>query len=262
MEGLESDVVLENPTNNGVRCRDCEQHLREAQVLQVSLLPSAPLAEHSFEFAFRYSPFFEVSGDFADFFRLPNGFVGLYMGDVVGKGLPAALYGALVMGALRGIHKTGTATARVLSLLNERLLQRPMTGRFCSTLYAVFDPITRTLQFSNAGLPRPLLVSKSSCQPLGEGGLPSGMFPNATYEEHTAQLFPGDSVLFATDGVHELCNAEGIEFGEGKILETWDRCRHRSAGESLEYLFESLKQFSSRAGQHDDVTVVVLRVPQ
>jgi len=252
-----TSVAVESP-----RCRDCEQHLREAQILQSSLLPTGSLADHSFEFAFRYSPFSEVGGDFADFFRLPDGLVGLYLGDVVGKGLPAAMYGALVMGTLRGIHKTGTATARVLSLLNERLMQRPLNGRFCSTLYAIFDPATRVLEFSNAGLPRPLLVSKAICQPLGEGGFPSGMFPNAAYDKHTAQLSTGESVLFATDGVHELCDADGTEFGEAQILETWDRCRDRSAGESLQYLFDSLRQFSNRSGQHDDVTVVVLRVPQ
>ena len=115
-------------------------------------------------------PFSEVGGDFLDFFRLPDGFIGIYLGDVVGKGLPAAMYAALVTGTLRGIHKTGTDTASVLARLNERLLQRPLPGRFCSTLYALFNPATRELIFSNAGMPMPLLVSGTACQQLGEGG--------------------------------------------------------------------------------------------
>ena len=81
-----------------------------------------------------------MGGDFADFFQLPDGQIGIYVGDVVGKGLPAAMYAALVMGMLRGIHKTGEDTATALALLNERLLVRPVAGRYAATLYAVFDP--------------------------------------------------------------------------------------------------------------------------
>ena len=123
------------------------------------MVPTRGLRNESVEIAFRFTPFSDVGGDFADFFDLPNGFVGVYLGDVVGKGLPAAMYGALVMGTLRGIHKTGTDTAKVLTLLNERLVQRPLPGRFCSTLYALFNPATRELIFSNAGMPLPLLAS-------------------------------------------------------------------------------------------------------
>ena len=79
--------------------------MREARIIQSSLMPTAPLCDYSIEIAFRFTPFFEVGGDFVDFLRLPDGLVGLYLGDVVGKGLPATMYGALVMGTLRGIHK-------------------------------------------------------------------------------------------------------------------------------------------------------------
>ena len=84
-----------------------------------------------------------VGGDFADFFTLPDGQVGLYLGDVVGKGLSAALYAALVMGLLRGIHKDGNEPGRALTLLNKRMLVRPVVGRFAVTLYATFDPASR-----------------------------------------------------------------------------------------------------------------------
>ncbi|HMK29273.1 MAG TPA: PP2C family protein-serine/threonine phosphatase [Terriglobales bacterium] len=262
METLESSPAIADSPAEGTRCFCCEQYLREAQLLQSSLLPAGPLAEDAVELAYRFSPFSEVSGDFADFFCLPDGRIGLYLGDVVGKGLPAAMYGALVMGALRGIHKTGTSASRVLALLNERLMQRPLNGRLCSTLYAAYDPVSRILEFSNAGVPRPLLVSANGCRPLGEGGLPSGMFPGAIYDRHITRLSPGDSVLFATDGVHELRNAEDVEFGEGHVIQAWASCRQRSAHESVNFLFDCLQQFSGPDGQHDDVTVVVLRVPQ
>ena len=150
----------------------CQEHAREAKLIQSSLLPTKGLCHEAVEIAFRFMPFSEVGGDFVDFFGLPDGFIGIYLGDVVGKGLPAAMYAALVTGTLRGIHKSGTDTASVLARLNERLLQRPIRGRFCSTLYALFDPATRELIFSNAGMPLPLLVSGIACRQLGEGGLP------------------------------------------------------------------------------------------
>src|ERR1700756_5081138 len=101
----------------------CLEHLQEAELIQSSLLPAGPLQDPSIDIDFRFTPFWEVGGDFTDFFRLPNGMIGLYLGDVVGKGLPATLYSALVMGTLRGAHKT------------------------------VFDPASRTLTFSKQDYP-------------------------------------------------------------------------------------------------------------
>jgi phosphoserine phosphatase RsbU/P len=240
--------------------RVCEDHMREACLIQYSLLPTACLLDRCIEIAFRFNPFFQVGGDFVDFFRLPDGLIGLYLGDVVGKGLSATMYGALVMGVLRGIHKSDTDTGTVLSLLNERLLQRPLPGRFCSTLYAVFDPSTRTLAFSNAGLPFPLHASATQCQHLGQGGLPSGLVASATYDQHIVQLSPGDAVLFATDGLHESLNPEGIEFCSTRMPELWAQCQLKSATDSLDHLFDGLQAFSNGTLPHDDITAVVLKV--
>ncbi|MFZ0862528.1 MAG: PP2C family protein-serine/threonine phosphatase [Candidatus Sulfotelmatobacter sp.] len=257
----ESRPELEMPPCGRI-CEDriCEDHIREARLIQSSLIPTATLRDQSIEIAFRFTPFFQVGGDFVDFFRLPDGLIGLYIGDVVGKGLPATMYGALVMGILRGIHKSGTETGAVLSLLNQRLLQRPLPGRFCSTLYAVFDPSTRMLAISNAGLPFPLHASAAKCQPLGQGGLPSGLLASATYDQHTVQLSPGDTVLFATDGLHESLNPEGIEFSSTCMPELWAQCQHKSATESLDHLFDGLQNFSNGIPPHDDITAVVLKV--
>jgi sigma-B regulation protein RsbU (phosphoserine phosphatase) len=240
--------------------RICDEHTREAKIIQTSLLPTAMLCHESVEIAFRFIPFADVGGDFADFFRLPDGFIGIYLGDVVGKGLPAAMFAALVMGTLRGIHKTGTDTADALFRLNERLLQRPIEGRFCSTLYALFNPATRELIFSNAGMPLPLLVSGAACRPLGEGGFPSGMFRGVTYGRHVVQLSPGDCVLFASDGLHELRNGEGVEFCTSQIEEVWAQCRHKSATESVNFVFDRQLAFSNGTAPHDDITAVVLKV--
>jgi|SRR5579872_34031 len=237
----------------------CEEYRREARSVQNSLLPSRNLATKVVEIAFRYGPFAEVGGDFADFFVLDDGLIGLYVGDVVGKGLPAALYAGLVMGTLRGIHKTGIDTASVLTLLNDRLLVRPVPNRFSATLYARFDPQTDQLTFSNAGLPYPILLTKHECKRLGDGGFPSGMFPKASYGLHSIQMSPGDAILIATDGLHELCNPQGIEFSTGRLIEIWSQCAGKSAEDSVKFLFDALGAYSD-TGPQDDVTAIVLKV--
>jgi sigma-B regulation protein RsbU (phosphoserine phosphatase) len=254
-------LMASKPVTQTSSCsRISDEHEREAKLIQSCLVPTSGLRNQSVEIAFRFTPFSEVGGDFADFFQLPNGFVGVYLGDVVGKGLPAAMYGALVMGALRGIHKTGTNTAEFLNLLNDRLLQRPLAGRFCSTLYALFNPATHELILSNAGMPLPLLASRGSCRQLGEGGLPSGLLSGATYVQHVVKLEPGDCVLFASDGLHESRNSEGVEFASAGMDGVWAQCRYKSGAESVDFVFDRQLAFSQGTPPHDDITAVVLKV--
>ncbi len=239
----------------------CNAEKDEAREIQNSLLPSGTLRNAAIEIAYRFSPYGEVGGDFADFFTLPNGTIALYIGDVVGKGLAAAMYAALVMGMLRGINKTGEQTSTVLAVLNKRLLVRPVHGRFATTLYAVYDPVCRELAFSNAGMPYPLRASEAGCHQLKEGGLPSGMFPNTAYNTHRVSLTPGDSVLFATDGLHELRGDSGDDFGWSRMAEIWGACRQATADESLQWLLHGAKDFAVGGIQHDDITVVALKIP-
>ena len=251
-------AVTEEATDTSLYESDKEA----AREIQHSLVPAGNLRMPGAEMAFRFSPFAEVGGDFLDFFSLPNGLIGLYIGDVVGKGLAAAMYAALVMGTLRGINKTGEDTPEVLALLNKRLLVRPIRGRYCATIYALFDPLTRQLTFSNAGMPHPVLISNGRFSQLGEGGVPSGIFSGTSYDKYTVRLAPGDSVLFATDGLHELRNHRDEDFGWDRLGELWSACARKSADESLDYLFAGAKSFSDTLGQHDDITAVALTVPQ
>jgi len=235
----------------------------EARQIQLSLLPQGALITKSVEVAYRFEPYAGVGGDFADFFELPNGHVGIYLGDVTGKGLSAAMYAALVMGTLRGTHKTSTDTALVLGQLNQRLLVRPVVGRYAATLYAVYNATTSELTFSNAGLPFPLLSSAGRCHRLGQGGLPTGLFRPSSYECHRVPLQPGDAVLFATDGLTEQRDRHDNDFSWERLAEIWAKCAAQSAEEALDFVFEEAAQFSSRGrAAQDDITAIVLKVPQ
>jgi phosphoserine phosphatase RsbU/P len=175
--------------------------------------------------------------------------------------LSAAMYASLVMGMMRGINKTGAEPADVLALLSSRIRVRPVTGRYCATLYALFDPSSNELKFANAGLPYPVLVSNTGVSQLALGGIPSGMFPGTAYEQQVVRLSPGDVVLFATDGLHEMRNQSGDDFSWKQLPETWSNCAQKSADESLDLLFEGVKHFSPHSEQRDDITAVALKVP-
>jgi sigma-B regulation protein RsbU (phosphoserine phosphatase) len=236
-----------------------ESELEEARNLQRCLVPNSALRGTSIEFVSRFQPVSEVGGDFLDYFFLSDRRIGIYLGDVVGKGLPAAMYAALTVGTLRGIHKTGAPPTTVLSLLNRRLRTRAVPGRYSAVQYAVYDPATRELWYANAGLPRPIHITPDGCKEVGQGGLPSGLFDDARYDQWNITLKPGDAVLFATDGLIEAHNPARDEFGAERIMEV---CSRNLAGPPdllLDRLFEALLEFTNGEPPHDDMTAALLK---
>src|SRR5579859_4580163 len=115
-----------------------EEGLEEARSIQSLMLPTDALHAGSIEIRHEFQPMEAVGGDFLDYFALPDGTIGLYLGDVSGKGLPAAMYAALAVGTLRGVHKTGQPPCNVLATLNRRLLVRGVPRRYSAAQYAIF----------------------------------------------------------------------------------------------------------------------------
>jgi sigma-B regulation protein RsbU (phosphoserine phosphatase) len=231
-----------------------EQELEEARVIQNVMMPAHPLRHAGVTISHEFQPVAEVGGDYLDYFKLSDETIGLYVGDVSGKGLPAALYAALAVGTLRGIHKTGMEPERVLSLLNQRLLLRGIPGRHSAIQYALFDPAGARMRIVSAGMPGPLLLRGADSRVLQIAGLPPGLFSIASYDELSLQLEPDDSLLFFTDGLSDARNLHDQEFGVEGIQ---DVCR-RHAGESpldlLNHLFSSIQDFTASCKQWDDMT--------
>jgi len=236
-----------------------ESELEEARTLQLSLLPNAPLHASSVEFTSRFKAAAAVGGDFLDYFHLSDRRIGIYLGDVVGKGLSAAMYAALTVGTLRGIHKTGCPPMTVLSTLNRRLRTRAVMGRYSAVQYAVYDPETRELLYSNAGLPRPIHFSRNVCCEVGQGGLPSGLFDEANYDQYSVTLEPGDAILFLTDGLLEAHDPTREEFGASRVMEICREHLHSSSDDLLAHLFEAVEHFSGAKAPQDDITAALLR---
>ena len=231
-----------------------EQELEEARAIQNVMMPAQPLRLSGVTISHAFQPVTEVGGDYLDYFKLGDATIGLYVGDVSGKGLPAALYAALAVGTLRGIHKTGMEPERVLSLLNQRLLLRGIPGRHSAIQYALFDPVSARMRIVSAGMPGPLLLRNEDSRALLIAGLPPGLFSTATYDELSLQLEPGDSLLFFTDGLSDARNIHDQEFGVDRIQEVCRRHAGESPLELLGHLFSTIQDFTAKCKQGDDMT--------
>ena len=236
-----------------------EQELAEARAIQVGMLPHGPLQTADVSVSYEFQPFHEVGGDFLDFFTLTDGTIGMYLGDVTGKGLPAALYAALAVGTLRGVHKTGTPPDAVLRLVNRRVILRGVRPRYAAVQYGCFDPRTGMLQIASAGMSGPLILSAGGHREMELRGIPPGMFPETDYESETVQLERGDSVIFLSDGFSEAQNSAGEFFGMEGVQKVCEELRGSPPEEILGKMKEAVERFSWGRPQQDDRTAAVLR---
>jgi phosphoserine phosphatase RsbU/P len=234
-----------------------EEELEEARAIQSVMMPTESLRAGPVIISHEFQPMAAVGGDFLDYFELPNGNTGLYLGDVCGKGLPAALYAALAVGTIRGVHKTGIAPSDVLTTMNRRLLVRGVPRRHAAIQYAVFDPRTRQMHIASAGMTGPFHLSASGCRQLALSGIPPGLFPDVNYESLTIQLKPGDSVFFCTDGLTDAYDTRGEQFGVERLYLFCIENRLAPPRELLEKVFAAVDNFSAGCEQQDDMAATL-----
>jgi sigma-B regulation protein RsbU (phosphoserine phosphatase) len=234
-----------------------DEELEEARAIQSVMLPSESLRVGAVRISHIFQPVSAVGGDFLDYFELSDGTIGLYLGDVTGKGLPAAMYAALAVGTLRGVHKTGQPPEVVLSTLNRRLLVQGIPRRFSATQYALFNPQTAEMRVSSAAMPGPFHLTAEGCKVLFMPGLPPGLFENAQYDTVTLNLAPGDSVLFCTDGITDAFNLAGEPFGPERVKEICDNGLRLPPKELLSRIFKAVETFTTGNVQHDDMAAAV-----
>jgi sigma-B regulation protein RsbU (phosphoserine phosphatase) len=234
-----------------------EEELEEARAIQSMMMPSEALRSGAVTISHEFQAIAAVGGDYLDYFGLTDGSIGLYLGDVSGKGLPAALYAALAVGTLRGVHKTGTSPHDVLATLNRRLMIRGMPRRHTAIQYAVFNPRSHELQIASAGMPGPFYLCANGCRMLELTGLPPGLFATSSYETLTLRLEPGDSVLFCTDGITDAFDHKENQFGVERLQELCDAYRGDSPREFLGKIFAAVEDFAGGREQHDDMAAAL-----
>jgi phosphoserine phosphatase RsbU/P len=253
--------MIGTPVDLGVIEKLREEELEEARSIQSSMLPTEPLNRGGIRISHEFQPVAEVGGDFLDYFELADGCIGLYLGDVSGKGLPAAMFAALAVGTLRGVHKTEQSPANVLSTLNRRLLLRGASRRHAAMQYAVFDPRTNEMQISSAGMPGPYHISPQGCRVMEIQGIPPGLFdPSVEYETQKITVEPGDSVLFFTDGISDAFSMDGESFGIERLQVVCEAYRDSSPRELLGHVFSEIDLFAQGRTQHDDMAAALFHL--
>jgi len=257
-------IAIENATLYERIARQ-EQRLEHdfalARELQFRLLPQKrPTLKHA-EVAARFSPARQIGGDLYDFLKYSgHGNIGIAVGDVSGKGAPAAIYAALVSGITRSHSAEEPSAAGMLEAINLSLAERPIDGQYVSMIYAIWDDSQRRLQVANSGLPRPLHLRDGKFQEIPVTGLPIGLFSSATYDESNLRAKPGDVFLFFSDGITDAISSAGNMFGRGRLEKAVFKNRDRSADEIAQAIFSAVSEHAKGVDAFDDQTIVVLKV--
>jgi len=218
-------------------------------------------ATDALDYSARCRQMHALGGDCYDFVPLADHRLALTIGDASGKGLAAALMISNVQSSLRTAALfTGNDVAVALGAVNRQVHASSLVDRYATAFYGVFDGMARTLRYVNAGHNPPMIVRRNgSIDWLEVGGAPIGMFPDSNYEEGAVQLNPGELILAYTDGVTEVVNAAGGEWGVEGLRDAAVESDPQCADDIVRAIFESMDEFA-QGRQSDDATVVALRV--
>jgi serine phosphatase RsbU (regulator of sigma subunit)/pSer/pThr/pTyr-binding forkhead associated (FHA) protein len=235
-----------------------EQEMRIAAEIQQALLPKAGRVGAYYRAAASSLPCRSIGGDFYDYVDLSDGSFGFALGDVAGKGPPAALLSAMMQGIFAAQAATSDPPSETIGRVNLALYRRGIESRFVTLMYGALYPDGR-LTYCNAGHNPPLIVGHGGFRRLECGGPIVGLFEGASYEEETVQLARGDWLIVFSDGVSEALSASGEEYGEGRILSCVQQQMDADPQRLLEALFSNVREFARGAAQSDDITAMVLR---
>ena len=244
-----------------------ERELRFAQRVQAALLPTQlPKKVRGVDLAVSFAPARELGGDFHDFLVPDSNTLIIAVGDVSGKGVPAALYsvfaGELVRGRTfrRRYLPERSSPANVLMSINTILHERQLEEYFCALCYALFDLKRRTVTLANSGVPYPIRISEGVCTQVELPGVPLGSFFGVSYDEITFPLFVGDVFVFYSDGVSEAMNTAGEEFTSARLMEVVAAASDQPASEIVARIASAVDAHRAGTAPNDDSTIVVLRI--
>jgi sigma-B regulation protein RsbU (phosphoserine phosphatase) len=248
------------------RGRRLELQLEVARDVQTELLPSGTDALEPLVVAAAYRPAEQVSGDFYDAFRIGDGRIALVLGDVSGKGVPAALVTGVMHGAIRssGWSDSRSAHERESGRLNLLLCEKASEARYASMVWAYYDPLTRRLCYVNAGHYPPLLIRPRGHEPDivrldGGGGPVLGMLPAARYVQAGFAVSPGDVLVLYSDGLTEATNTAGEEYGETRLRAFLATTVDGNPQALRDAILASVSAFLETAPLRDDLTLVVAK---
>ncbi|MEY4094471.1 MAG: Phosphoserine phosphatase RsbU [Acidobacteriota bacterium] len=244
-----------------------EKELRFAQRVQMALLPQElPKRLRGVDVAWHFDPARELGGDLCDFLSPEPNTLVVALGDVSGKGVPAALYSAAIGEMVRGrtfrrrLEKTNSTPASVLAGMNRILHERNLEEYYCTLCYAMFEFKKKSATFANSGLPFPVKFSNGKATQIELPGIPLGSFGSSQYDDVTVPLEVGDIFVLCSDGIFEAFDEESHEFGAQRVIDVIERTHTQPAKEIVSALFSAVQTFCGDAEQSDDRTVVVVKI--
>ncbi len=266
MQGIAAQAALaiENARLNRqlIERQKLEKELELARSIQVALLPKKPPEIKGATFAALSVPARQVGGDYYDFFELPDGRVALVVADVSGKGMPAAILTATIRASLRmeaHVHPD-LPVNELMAAVNAWACKDTSNNMFVTMFFAIYDPESRTFEYSNAGhLPPLLFKPDGSYVQLTAGGCFLGIMEFVDYESQKLVIEPGDTLVVMTDGVTDTHDANKQVFGLERVLKTLRDNLHLSAEELRDELYEATLIFRGPEEQFDDITILVAK---
>lgn len=240
--------------------RRIQEELRLAYDIQVNLLPAGAPSVRGYEIAGRSIPAKEVGGDYFDFIPLADGCLAFGLGDVSGKGMPAALLMSNLQATVRSQILQNPTTIGCLENSNNLLFHTTSAEKFVTLFFGILDPNLHRLRFCNAGHNYPFLMAEGK-DPLrlDTGGIALGCFESFPFREERITLEPGNLVALFSDGVTEAVDAGGEEFGEKRLMDLILERRGERAEKIIEGIFEAVRGHAGIRPQMDDMTLVILK---
>jgi sigma-B regulation protein RsbU (phosphoserine phosphatase) len=255
---LRTQIAARNERRKGAARESGE--IEEASATQRGLLPRSIPDFPGYGISAAWRPAGAVSGDYLDVLRLDADHLALCVGDVIGKGVPAALLMSNVQAAVHALAGEMRPTGDLCGRLNRIVAANVGSGKFITFFYGVLDRARRRLSYTNAGHCEPILVRRSGeCVRVNHGGVVLGVFPDWRYQEEHVDLEPGDRMVLFTDGITEIANADDEEFGEARLMDVLRANRALDAEAMQKRVMGTIAEFSGGNFQ-DDATLIVTAV--
>lgn len=237
-----------------------EEELNRAREIQQALLPKEIPQIEGFEIAGAWEPARIVSGDYFDVIKLSEQKLGICIADVVGKGVPAALFMANVQATVRAYASASVSPAWLCEKVNSVVCANITAEKFVTLFYGILDANQKTMQYTSAGHPRPILKNASGeVTQLENGGAVLGVFPNWKYEDSVVQLAPGDQLVLFTDGITEAAKPNGEQFGAEGLIRLLKALADEPSSKLNAKLLTDVKSFCD-SHLEDDATLIAITV--
>ena len=236
------------------------QQLTIARDIQKSFLPKAELNIPGYDITGENIPSGQVGGDYYDFIQIVENQIGIAIGDVSGKGIPASLLMASFRASMLAEIRNNYSIRTICKKVNQLLFESMQPGNFVTAVYGVLDTKNHIFTFSNCGHDFPLLLrADGTTELLREGGPVLGVVPKASYEERPVYINKNDIIILFTDGVVEVFNDDDEQFGEDRLAELVQQNRSKTTTEIRDIIYETVYKFASKKHVFDDFTMIVLK---